>query len=111
VTETVTKKPKLKCAWCKKRFSAPARGRTPKYCCRSHRQRAYERRRAAESLPMRLLGRDLDEHRTRAGIERAVVGTLRRFGFLPPAPKGAPPIRLVKDGHGTPPSGNDDVPF
>jgi hypothetical protein len=95
----MTKK-KLICALCvcRKRFSPPARGRTPKYCCRAHRQRAYELRRAQESIPMLLLGRDIDEYRTRAGIERAVVDTLRRFGFLPPAPKGAPPIRLVRDG-------------
>jgi hypothetical protein len=107
----MSSKKKLKCAFCGKRFPASARGRMPKFCCRSHRQRAYELRRAAERVPTLLLGRDLDEHRTRAGIERAVVSTLRRFGFLPPAPKGAPPVRLVKGGDGTPPSGNDDMPF
>ena len=93
------KKQKLKCAFCGKRFPRPARGRMPKYCCRSHRQRAYELRRASERLPMLLLGRDLEEYRTRAGIEQAVLGALRKFGMLPPAPKQAPAIslRLVKD--------------
>lgn len=48
---------------------------------------------------MLLLGRDLEEYRTRAGIEQAVLGALRKFGMLPPAPKQAPAIslRLVKD--------------
>jgi hypothetical protein len=96
----MAKKKKLKCAFCGKRFPPPARGRMPKFCCRSHRQRAYELRRASERVPTLLLGRDLEEYRTKAGIERAVIETLRKFGMLPPAPKRPPPIRLVRKGAG-----------
>ena len=73
----------------------------PKFCCRSHRQRAYELRRASERVPTLLLGRDLEEYRTKAGVEQAVIQTLRKLGMLPPAPKRPPPIRLVKDGEET----------
>ena len=37
-----------RCAWCGERFEVPAGpGRRPKYCRRSHRQRAYEARQVA----------------------------------------------------------------
>ena len=45
--------------------------------------------------PSLLLGRDIDAMRTKAGIERAVVDVLRRLGFLPPQPKGAPKLHVV----------------
>jgi hypothetical protein len=44
-----------------------------------------------------LLGRDVDAIRIKAGIERAVVDVLRTLGFLDPAPKGRPPLRIVKE--------------
>ena len=34
--------------------------------------------------------------RTKAGIERAVVDVLHKLGFLEPAPKGRPPLRIVE---------------
>ena len=34
--------------------------------------------------------------RTKAGTERAVVDVLRKLGFLEGAPKGRPPLRIVK---------------
>lgn len=38
------------CHWCGRSFNAPVRaGPRPRYCCRSHRQRAYEARRKAAS--------------------------------------------------------------
>jgi hypothetical protein len=82
-------------------FKPPPRGRPPLYCCASHRQQAYEKRRAyaaAERLtPSLLLGRDIDAMQTKAGIERAVVDVLRKLGFLLPKPKEAPRLSLVKD--------------
>lgn len=37
-----------RCAWCGQKFASPGGpGRPPKYCRRSHRQRAYESRRIA----------------------------------------------------------------
>ena len=69
-------------------------------CSTSHRQRAYELRRAQAqleaSIPSLLLGRDIDAMRTKAGIERAVVDVLRKYGILPPAPKRPPPLRIVE---------------
>jgi hypothetical protein len=52
---------------------------------------------AAERIPLRLLGNDIDGIRTKDGIRRAVVEVLRELGFLDPAPKRPPPVRLVKD--------------
>jgi hypothetical protein len=59
---------------------------------------AYAMRRAEEMLnvPSLLLGRDIEDMKTKAGIERAVLSILRRFGVLPPEPPKAPPLKLVK---------------
>lgn len=40
---------KVVCGWCGRRFKIKARGRTPKWCSASCRQRAWEQRRAAAS--------------------------------------------------------------
>jgi len=87
-----------RCQYCKKAFTPPRRGRPPAYCCDSHRQLAYQRRRARGDMPSLLLGRDIEDIRTKAGVERAVVDVLRRYGILPPAPKPAPRLKIVKDG-------------
>jgi hypothetical protein len=88
----IPKKPR--CAYCKKAFTPPKRGRPPRYCSVALRQRDYEMRRAlmAINIPSLLIGRDIDEMRTRAGIERAVLDVLRKLGMLPSAPP--PPRRL-----------------
>jgi ribosomal protein L34E len=94
--EKMAKKPR--CAYCKKAFKPPKRGRPPRYCSASHRQRAYELRRAQAGIntPSLLMGRDLDDLRTKAGIERAVVDVLRKFGMLPPAPPNKKRLRIVE---------------
>jgi hypothetical protein len=46
--------------------------------------------------PLLLLGRDIHAMQTKAGIERAVVDVLRKYGLLPPAPKLQSPLRIVK---------------
>jgi hypothetical protein len=94
---TKSKSKQRRCAWCRKLFKPPQRGRPPRYCCRSHRQRAYERRCFVSQGPRILLGQDLEDWRTQSGINRAVVDALRKLGFVPPAPKRPPPLRLVKD--------------
>ncbi len=95
VTKSVTKK--IKCARCKTRFKPPRRGRRPKYCSHSCRQRAYEARRAAQYIPSLLLTRDIDDIRTRDGIRRAMIDLLCEYGILPEAPKRLkPPLRLVE---------------
>ena len=42
------------------------------------------------------MGRDIDDMRTKAGIERAVVDVLRKFGALPPAPPAAKRLRIIE---------------
>lgn len=40
----------MRCAWCGERFAInPGPGRRPRYCRRSHRQRAYEARQVADA--------------------------------------------------------------
>ena len=92
----MTKRPR--CAYSKKPFKTPKRGRPPHYCCTSHRQMAWQRRREhrLKNLPSLMLGKDIDDIRTKAGIERAVVDVLRRFGMLPPPPSKPRRLRIVK---------------
>ena len=92
-------KQRPRCAYCKKPFKPPKRGRPPRYCSASHRQMAYTKRRAYRlvNMPRLLLGKDIDDMRSRAGIERAVINVLRRLGMLPPEPPKRPPLHLVKD--------------
>jgi hypothetical protein len=52
--------------------------------------------RRARGAPSLLLGCDIDAMRTQAGIDRALLNALRRFGILPPEPPKPPRIRLVK---------------
>ncbi len=62
-------------------------GRRPLYCCRAHRQRAYERRRSR--APLALLRQDLDTMAVRDAIRREVLAVLQAAGLLPP--QGLPP--------------------
>ena len=87
---------KLRCERCRKLFLPPSKGRRPKYCSQSCRQRAYEARRAQQIVPEFLLGRDMEDIRTKAGVERAVVDVLREHGFLPPSPKTKTRLRVVR---------------
>jgi hypothetical protein len=41
--------------------------------------------------------RHYENFQTREGIKRAVIDVLRELGLLPPAPKRADSLRLVKD--------------
>ena len=88
---------KRTCRWCKRKFKAEQRGRPRLYCSRSCRQRAYESRSAERRLPEILLGSDIDDIRTKAGIERAVVRVLRELRFLPEAQGPLSQLHLVKD--------------
>jgi hypothetical protein len=95
------KKRRPRCDFCGRAFTPRRRqGRPQLYCCSSHRQRAYELRRARAQMqgetPMLLLGRDIDTMQTKESIKRAVVEVLRELGFLEGAPKRPPPLRLVE---------------
>jgi hypothetical protein len=69
----------LRCAWCHQPFSVPARpGPAPSYCRRSHRQRAFEARRLAETNPA--------QHGTQPPQPVTVT---------PPAPSAQPPPSTV----------------
>src|SRR5262249_18563515 len=103
MTKNVTKtKRSRKCRTCGGRLPKSKRGRPQAYCCPSHRQRAYVKRGLASAaervIPQLLLGRDIDDMRTRAGMERVIVDTLRKLGLLPPqpTPPRPPPLQLVK---------------
>jgi hypothetical protein len=49
-------------------------------------------------VPQLLLGKDIDDFRTKAGIEYAVLDILRRHGIVSAPPKRrSPRLRLVKD--------------
>ena len=84
-----------RCAYCKKAFTPRKRGRPPKYCCAAHRQRAYVLCLRQEQIPFLLLGRDIDNMKTKAGIERAIIDVLRRLGILPAEPPKAPLLRSL----------------
>jgi hypothetical protein len=63
------------------------------------------RERRVKNMPSLLLGKDIDDMRTMAGIERAVLNVLRRLGMLPPEPQKASPRwpRLVESNDKTSP--------
>jgi len=71
----------------------PSGGRPPRYCSAS-RQRTYELRRAQAEITIPLLERDIDDMRTKAGIERAVIIVLRKCGVPPRAPP--PPTKRLR---------------
>ena len=52
---------------------------------------------AEQNIPSLLLGRDVDDIRTKDGVRRAVIDVLRELGMLPEVSKGAKPqLRLVE---------------
>jgi hypothetical protein len=90
------------CAYCRRRFTRPARGRPAIYCSPSCRQRAYEQRCSARQGPVRLVGADIAAAHNRNEVKRAVAEILREGGlFLRPTPVRRPQLHLVtndKDG-------------
>ena len=87
-----------RCAYCKKAFTPPRRGRPPKYCSDYHRVRAFhERHASAREFLSLALGKDIHDLQTKEGIERTVVEVLVKYGFLKPPPKHPPRIRIAVD--------------
>jgi hypothetical protein len=87
-----------RCAYCRKAFT-PAKHGLQKYCCKAHRQRAYVTGRRGEGLPSLLLGRDIDNTRLRAEVERIVMDLLRRHDnlLIEAAKKPRPHLRIVRN--------------
>jgi hypothetical protein len=106
VTEFVRKRPETtSLPLIHKPFTAPQRGRPPRYCSAGCRLRAYEKRLPASQveaqLPLRLLARDIVTVQGQDEFRRRVVEVLRERRLLPPAPRGPPRTPLccaVKDG-------------
>lgn len=94
MTKTVTKRT---CAHCKARFRPTGKGRPPRYCSASCRQRAYEQRRIArlveQQLPVRLLEADMGDMRLRALVREEVEKVL---GPAPSATRSRPSKREAK---------------
>jgi hypothetical protein len=89
VTKTVTKKrAKTQCLWCRERITPQARGRTPRYCSASCRQRAYEARKLklvyeqSHSGLLKRLNADLDHAKLRMMVHRILVD----IGLIRPEP-------------------------
>jgi hypothetical protein len=82
----------------------PFRGRVPKFCSRSCRQRAYEERKWRRPTEIELLARDIASVRVRDRIRTEVWSILKQAGLVvdptpPPAPKQmrrGPNLRLVE---------------
>ena len=102
VTKTVTKpKPKKRrCAWCRNDFRPSGRGRPPRFCSNSCRQRAYEKRREQQQATtiygaLRALRRDLGQSQVDAHIREIVVQVLEDHEFLQKRPR-AGKLQLLK---------------
>jgi len=82
-----------RCGWCRQTFTPTGRGRKPRYCTRSHRQRAYEARLEKRKLasPLHAVQMDLATFE----IRKIVISVLRELGFVPQGQPGQL-LKLVK---------------
>ncbi|KAI93428.1 hypothetical protein T281_16750 [Rhodomicrobium udaipurense JA643] len=95
MTKSVTKRPRkrvARCDWCGEKIASSGRGRTPRFCSASHRQRAYEYRKLklaqAVRSPLAALKNDLAETELKRLIAREVTAMVNRAL----AERGVPPI-------------------
>ena len=105
MTKQVAKRARRKrtCAWCREKFSPLGRGRPPRYCSDSCRQRAYEKRRAQRPSiggALKALKRDLAQSQMDAHIREVVVQVLEDCGLIKKRHR-AGKLRLVKKPRGT----------
>jgi hypothetical protein len=100
---------KKKCRYCKQVFETNQRGRPQLYCCPSHRQRYFEKRRLAElrsdRKPLKLLAMDIKARQQKqASLERVVRQVVLKVlsEVLPktfPLPQSpGPSLHLIKGG-------------
>jgi hypothetical protein len=100
MTQIVTKRTRkrtVKCAYCGQRFKPPKRGRPPRYCCASHRNRAYVVRVASRLAQLHLVKEDTEDIR----IRRAVIDVIRELSIDLGPPPSAPArsrFKVIKGG-------------
>src|SRR5271167_3795817 len=76
--DNTAKRPKTqRCLKCKAKIKLKPRGRRPKYCSQSCRQRIYERRRWQRPAPVEALARDIAHIKVQDALMRAAVRVLR----------------------------------
>src|SRR5437764_10191 len=94
---TARRRPKtLRCIRCKAKITVSPRGRLPRYCSHTCRQRTYERHKW-EQPHLIALGKDLITIRLIAAAEAAVNNVLEGLGITPPPPKRPKPnLRVVQ---------------
>ena len=97
------KRPKIKCGWCGTKFVPNPRGRTPRYCKPSCRQRAYEGRRLKlvqdryRMTPLDRLRRDLAVVELKDIVHKILVDA-RLVRPKPPPPRRRKPwLKVVQD--------------
>jgi hypothetical protein len=90
------KRPKtLRCEWCRARFKLPDRGRLPRFCSHTCRQRAYEKRKWGRPRAVEALAQDIAEGRLQGYVRSEIRRMLELAGVrLPPDdPPGGRPGR------------------
>ena len=92
----------VRCAQCRRKEKINPRGRVPRFCSRSCRQRAYERRKWQKPTPVELLARAVDSMAVRQLVREEVRKVLQELGLAAKTPvpplvskKSRPELRLI----------------
>jgi len=96
---------KRRCKTCKKSFSAPDRGRRPKFCSAACRQKAYRKREADPHGKLKALwASDLYKIKDITARARGAVKVLEELGYevilnrrTTPRPQKKPSLTVVSD--------------
>jgi len=100
----IAKRPKtLHCQWCQAKLPVKPRGRLPRFCCQTCRQRAYERRKWSRPTLVQAAVQDLAQAQLTAVVRAEIWSFLRQAGIVngpPPAtstkPRRVPNLRQVR---------------
>src|SRR4051794_34703072 len=71
----------VRCEWCKAKIKVKPRGRLPRYCCQSCRQRGYEIRKWNQ--PHLAAFATLCGHASTLKFREAVLDTFKELGLVP----------------------------
>jgi len=90
------------CQCCKTKFAVKPKGRVPKFCGQSCKQKQYLRRRFQPRLSLQLLERDIASRQLRDTVRTEVAEFLKEYGVVLPRPraidgppKTRPQLRVV----------------